>query len=189
MTTLVDRPYTALIVIDLQNGVVANAYRRQEVLRAVKTLVERARGAHVPVVWVRHSDDVELEAGSGAWQIVDELSPGPAEVIIEKSYRDAFEDTDLEQVLSTLGVGKLIVTGAQTDMCIRSTLHGALVRGYDATLVSDAHATEDMTQWGAPPPDGVIAHTNLYWSNQRAPGRVGGVTESKDVDFGLTADS
>jgi nicotinamidase-related amidase len=182
MTTLANRPNTALIVIDLQNGVVANAYRRHEVLGAVNMLVERARGAHVPVVWVRHADD-ELKAGSEAWQIVAELSPAPGEAIVEKSYRDAFEDTELEQVLSTLGVGKLIVTGAQTDMCIRSTLHGALVRGYDAILVSDAHTTEDMTQWGAPPPEGVIGHTNLYWSNQRAPGRLGGVVESKEVDF------
>jgi hypothetical protein len=68
-------------------------------------------------------------------------------------------------------------------MCIRSTLHGALVRGYDATLVSDAHTTEDMTQWGAPPPASVIRHTNLYWCNQSAPGRSGGVVESQDVDF------
>ncbi|MGF6931081.1 nicotinamidase-related amidase [Paraburkholderia sp. UCT70] len=182
MTTLANRPNTALIVIDLQNGVVENAYRRNEVLSAVNMLIERARRAHVPVVWVRHSDE-ELAASSAAWQIVAELSPASGEAIIEKSYRDAFEGTELEQLLSTLGVGKLIVTGAQTDMCIRSTLHGALVRGYDATLVSDAHTTEDMTRWGAPPPDGVIKHTNLYWSNQRAPGRVGGVVESRDVDF------
>lgn len=182
MTTLADRPNTALIVIDLQNGVVANAYRRHEVLGVVNMLVERAREAHVPVVWVRHTDE-ELTAGSEAWQIVSELSPAPGETIIEKNYRDAFDGTEFEQVLATLGVGKLIVTGAQTDMCIRSTLHGALVRGYDATLVSDAHTTEDMTQRGAPSPDGVIRHTNLYWANQRAPGRLGGVIESKDVDF------
>jgi nicotinamidase-related amidase len=182
MTTLADRPNTALVVIDLQNAVVANAYRRREVIGAVRILIERARGAHVPVVWVRHGDG-ELKAGSEAWQIVAELTPATGEAVVEKSYRDAFEATDLEHVLSTLGVGKLIVTGAQTDMCVRSTLHGALVRGYDATLVSDAHTTEDMTQRGAPSPDAVIRHTNLYWSTQRAPGRSGGIIETKDVDF------
>lgn len=186
MTTLPSCPNTALVVIDLQNEVVANAYRRREVLGVVNILIERARSAHVPVVWVRHADE-DLKAGSEAWQIVAELAPAPEEAIVEKSYRDAFEDTDLEQVLSRLSVGKLIVTGAQTDMCIRSTLHGALVRGYDATLVSDAHTTEDMTQRGAPSPDAVIRHTNMYWSNQRAPGRSGGVIESKDVDFALYA--
>jgi len=77
-------------------------------------------------------------------------------------------------VLSGLGVGRLVVVGAQTDACIRSTLHGAFARGYDATLVSDAHTTEDQSAWGAPPPAQVIAHTNLYWSYETAPaGRPG----------------
>ena len=182
MTSLANRPHTALIVIDLQNGVVANAWQRDEVLVTVNTLVERARAAKVPVIWVRHSDE-DLKPGSDAWRIVAELAPAPGEAIVEKCYRDAFENTELEQVLSALGIGKLIVTGAQTDMCIRSTLHGAVVRGYDAILVGDAHTTEDRTQWGAPSPDGVIGHTNLYWANQQAPGRSGSVIASKDVDF------
>ena len=67
-----------------------------------------------------------------------------------------------------------MVTGAETDECIRCTLHGAFTRGYDATLVSDAHTTEDQTAWGAPPPEQVIAHTNLYWNFQSAPGRTAG---------------
>jgi nicotinamidase-related amidase len=179
---LAHRPNTALVVIDLQNEVVANAYRRDDVLDVTRKLVERARAAQVPVVWVQHTDG-DLKAGSEAWRIVAELAPAPGEPIVEKSYRDAFEDTQLEHVLLALGVGRLIVTGAQTDMCIRSTLHGALVRGYDAMLVSDAHTTEDMTHWGAPPPDAVISHTNLYWRNQRAPGRSGGVIKSTEVDF------
>ena len=82
------------------------------------------------------------------------------------------------------GVGRLVVTGAQTDACIRSTLHGAFTRGYDTVLVSDAHTTEDLTEWGAPPPDQVIAHTNLYWSFQAAPGRTAAVVTSADVSFG-----
>ena len=88
--------------------------------------------------------------------------------------------------LSGLGVGRLVVVGAQTDGCIRATLHGAFVRGYDATLVSDAHTTEDGTEWGAPPPDQVIAHTNGYWTHETAPGRTAGTVETKAVDFGDT---
>jgi nicotinamidase-related amidase len=186
MTTLANRPHTALIVIDLQNGVVETAYRRGEVLDAVGLLVERAREARAPVVWVRHIDE-ELVVGSEAWQIVAELVPAPGEAIVEKRYRDAFEETDLENVLSALGVGRLIVTGAQTDMCVRSTLHGALARGYDAILVGDAHTTIDMTDRGVPSPEGVIRHTNMYWASQRAPGRTGGVVESTDVDFARRA--
>ena len=139
----------------------------------------------MPVVWVQHSDE-GLERGSDDWQIVPELRPSDAEPLVEKNYGDSFEDTTLETVLSGLGVGRLVVVGAQTDACIRSTLHGALVRGYDATLVSDAHTTEDLTAWGAPPPDQVIAHTNLYWSDQTAPGRTAGTVATNDVDFGPT---
>lgn len=182
MTTQIDRPHTALVVIDLQNDVVAQAYRRDEVLGTVRALVDRARQASVPVVWVRHGDD-ELKAGSHEWQIVPELVPAPGEAIVEKSYRDAFEGTDMEAVLSRLGVGKLIVTGAETDMCVRSTLHGALARGYGAVLVGDAHTTIDRTHMGVPAPEGVINHTNMYWRNQRAPGRAGGVVQGKDVVF------
>ena len=138
------------------------------------------------MVWVQHVDN-GLVKGSDAWQIVAELSPDSAEPLIEKQYGDAFEDTDLETVLSGLGVGRLVVVGAQTDMCIRSTLHGALARGYDASLVSDAHTTEDLTAWGAPPPEQVIAHTNLYWTSQTAPGRTAGTVATKDVDFGRSS--
>jgi nicotinamidase-related amidase len=186
MTTLENRPDTALLVIDVQNGVVEGAHERDAVVANVGSLVEKARQEGVPVVWVQHSSE-GLARGSDEWRIVPELAPGDAEPLVEKNYGDSFEDTTLETVLSGLGVGRLVVVGAQTDMCIRSTLHGAFVRGYDATLVSDAHTTEDLTAWGAPPPDQVIAHTNLYWADQTAPGRTAGTVETKDVDFGGTS--
>jgi nicotinamidase-related amidase len=127
-----------------------------------------------------------LARGSDGWQIVRELTPGGGEPRIEKNYGDSFEATTLETVRSGLGIGRLVV-GAETDACIRSTLHGAFVRGYDATLVSDAHTTVDQTVWGAPPPDQVIAHTTLYWTDHTAPGRTAGTVEAKDVDFGGTS--
>src|SRR6267143_3895157 len=187
MTTLQNRPNTALLVIDVQQGVVAGAHERDAVVTNVSSLVDKARRERVPVVWVQHSDEQTVR-GSDNWRIVPELSPGDAEPLVEKSYGDSFEDTTLETVLSDLGVGRLLVVGAQTDMCIRSTLHGAFVRGYDATLVSDAHTTEDLTEWGAPPPDKVITHTNMYWSEQRAPGRTAGTVETKAVDFDSRVD-
>jgi nicotinamidase-related amidase len=183
VTTLDNRPHTALLVVDVQNGVVAGAHERESVVTNVNNLVQKARQAQIPVVWVQHSDD-GLARGSDDWRIVPELTPGDAEPLVEKNYGDSFEDTTLETVLSGLGVGRLVVVGAQTDACIRSTLHGALARGYDATLVGDAHTTEDRTEWGAPPPDQVIAHTNLYWNYQTAPGRTAGTVETKDVEFG-----
>lgn len=182
MTTLENRPNAALLIVDVQKGVVAEGHERDAVVANIGSLVDKARRAQVPVVWVQHSDE-QLTRGSDGWQIVAELAPGAAEPLVEKSYGDSFDDTNLETVLSGLGVGRLVVAGAQTDACVRSTLHGALVRGYDATLVSDAHTTEDLTKWGAPSPGQVIAHTNLYWAHQTAPGRKGGTVETEDVDF------
>jgi nicotinamidase-related amidase len=182
MTTLQNRPNTALLVIDVQNANVDGNYERDAVVANINSLVERARQEQVPVVWVRHSDE-GLVSGSVEWQIVPELTPDDAEPHIEKNYGDSFEDTTLESVLADLGVGRLVVTGAQTDACIRSTLHGAFVRGYDTTLVADAHTTEDHTEWGAPPPDQVVAHTNLYWKYESAPGREAGAVKTKDVNF------
>jgi len=182
MSTLSDRPRTALLVIDVQNGVVSEAYERDAIVSNISDLVHRARHDDVPVVWVRHTD-AGLVAETDDWQIVPELVPAGGESIVEKHYGDSFEDTSLEDVLSELAVGRLVVVGAQTDFCIRSTLHGALARGYDATLVDDAHTTEDLTQWGAPTPELVIAHTNMYWSNQRAPGRTAGTVATANVDF------
>jgi nicotinamidase-related amidase len=185
MTTLENRPNTALLVVDVQNGVVEGAHERDAVVANVGRLVDKARREGVPVVWVQHSDE-ELASGSDDWRIVPELTPGDAEPHVEKNYGDSFEATTLETVLSGLEVGRLVVAGAETDACIRSTLHGAFARGYDATLVSDAHTTGNKTAWGAPPPDQVIAHTNLYWTYQTAPGRTAGTAETKDVDFGGT---
>ncbi|MFI6350092.1 isochorismatase family protein [Streptomyces sp. NPDC050560] len=182
MSTLQGRSTTALLVVDVQSGVVDEAYQRDAVVGNVAALVDKARRAGVPVVWVRHSD-AGLVEGSADWGIVPELVPGEAEAVVGKHYGDSFEDTALESVLAGLGVGTLLVAGAETDACIRSTLHGALARGYDATLVSDAHTTGDKSEWGAPAPEQVIAHTNLYWTHQEAPGRTAGTVRTADVEF------
>lgn len=182
MSTLSDRPETALVVIDVQQGVVAEAHQRDAVIANISRLVDRAREQGVPVVWVQHSDE-QLGKGSAAWEYVPELARQKSEPLVHKSFGDSFEDTDLEQVLAEAGVGHLVVTGAQTDACIRSTIHGAFARGYDVTLVGDAHTTQDQSAWGAPPPNKVIAHTNLYWQYQTAPGRTAAVRETAAVTF------
>ena len=186
MTTLDNRPNTALLVIDVQNGVVGEAHERDKVVANIGTLVEKARSAGVEVVWVQHNSD-ELTEGSEQWQYVPELDRRESEPLVQKSYGDSFEATDLESVLAERGVGRLYVSGAQTDECIRSTLHGAITRGYDATLVGDAHTTEDLSPYGAPSPDLVIAHTNLYWKYHTAPGRSAGTVETAELDFAAPA--
>jgi nicotinamidase-related amidase len=182
-TRAADASGTALLVIDVQNGVVDAAHQRDAVVATIGDLVDRARSARVPVVWVQHSDDT-LIGGTSSWAIVDELVPSADEVIVQKQFGDSFEQTDLNEKLALMGVGRLLITGAQTDACIRSTLHGAFVRGYDTVLVADAHTTEDLRPWGGPvAPEEAIAYTNLTWSWMRAPGRSAQVVAAADVDF------
>ncbi len=183
MTSLTDRPNTALVVVDVQNDVVANAYNRDEVIAKIRALVDRARASDVAVVWVQHSSD-HLVEGSSGWEYVPELARRDSEPVVHKKYGDAFEATDLESALAQRKVGRLVVTGAETDACVRATLHGAFVRGYDTVLVADAHTTEDFSEYGLPPADKVIAHTNMYWTWQAGPGRTASVVEAAAVDFG-----
>ncbi len=183
MTTLEDRSEASLIVIDVQNDVVAGAFGRDEVVANIRLLVDRSRAAGVAVVWVQHSD-AGMVRGSEEWALVPELAREDTEALVHKQYGDAFEATDLEAVLSAAHVGKLIVVGAETDACIRSTIHGAFTRGYDVTLVADAHTAGDKSEWGAPPTEAVIRHTNLYWQFHSAPGRTAAVIDTADVTFG-----
>jgi nicotinamidase-related amidase len=186
MTSLPDRPHTALLVVDVQNDVVAGALRRDEVIANINTLVDKARAQHVPVIWVQHSSE-EMPENTDGWQYVPELQREESEPVVHKHYGDAFEETNLEAELAERGVGRVVVAGAQTDACIRSTIHGAFTRGYDTVLVSDAHTTEDLTSYGLPSPDKVIAHTNMYWSWQEAPGRTAAVVDTAEVSFDATA--
>lgn len=188
MTSLRDRPNTALLVVDVQNDVVANAHQRDEVIANINTLIDRARVSRVPVIWIQHSSD-ELTDNSDGWQYVPELARQESEPLVHKRYGDSFEDTALESELAQRGVGRLIVTGAQTDACVRATLHGAFTRGYDTVLVSDAHTTDDYSKYGLPTADKVITHTNMYWTWQTAPGREAGVVETADVKFDATGDA
>ena len=159
----------ALIVIDVQNGVVQHAWRRNEVIQTIDSLVKRARSHNVPVIWVQHHDDYLIQ-GSKDWEIVEQLHPLKNEPVIQKAWGDSFAQTDLQSVLQSLKIQTLIITGAQSDACIRMTKYGALQRGYNVKLVGDAHATESGsyggTQFSA---DWVIAYENAVSMNSNLP--------------------
>jgi nicotinamidase-related amidase len=141
-----NRNRSALLVVDVQNGVVDGAYKRDEVISNVDAAVAKARAAHVPVIWVQHSDE-ELIIDSVEWQLVSELIPLNGEPMVRKTFRSSFEATNLEEILSGMDVGNLIVCGAQTNNCIRHTSHDALAKGYNVTLIADAHTTTGY-EWG-----------------------------------------
>ena len=167
-----ERSNSALLVIDVQNGVVEGAYKRDEVIANIETAVAKARSAGVPVVWVQHSDE-ELAIDSDEWQIVSELIPLNGERMVRKTFRSSFEGTNLEEVLASLDAGHLIVCGAQTNNCIRHTSHDALAKGYNVTLIADAHTTTGY-EWGGHVVDAqaVVEEQNDNF-NEQLPGRGG----------------
>ena len=132
----------ALLVIDVQKDVVANAVKTIDVISNINLLISRARMSKVPVIWVQHSDDY-LVKGSVGWEIVDYLTPLSDELRIYKTHSSSFVETDLQANLESLGIKTLIITGAQTDYCVNATSNAGVELGYQVTLVSDAHTTED----------------------------------------------
>lgn len=171
MTTLQKRPNTALLVIDVQNDVARGAFNLDSVLVNINSAVDSARKSGVPVIWVQHSDQ-EMPIDSDGWQIVAELQPLPGEVKVRKTYRSSFEATNLEEVLEGLGVGHLLITGMQTNNCVRHTTHSAQERGYDVTILSDAHSTTGY-EWNGHSVDAeaVINEFNDNFYPTQLPGR------------------
>jgi nicotinamidase-related amidase len=182
MTTLEGRPNTALLVIDAQNAILATTAGRDSVVANIGGLIGKARAEGAPVIWIQHSDD-GLPPRSEGWQLVPELPRQDGDPLVHKTYGDSFEATDLAEILAGREAGRLVVAGAQSDACIRATIHGAFVRGYDVTLVSDAHTTVDRTEYGGPPAGQIIALTNLYWTYTFAPGRTAEVVPAAEVSF------
>lgn len=175
----------ALLVVDVQNDVMAASIRRDETVANIASLVDRARSSAVPVVWVRHHAEQELQLGTPGWEIVPELAPAEGEPIVEKTFGDSFAETDLGAVLEARAVDSLVLCGAQTDACIRSTFYGALYRGYPVTLVSDAHTTEDMRQWGMEfGPEQSIAVLNAQAAYTVLPEVRSAVTTTAEAVFG-----
>lgn len=173
-------PRTVLLVIDLQVGVLPGCLDADGVLARTDALVRRARAEEVPVVWVQ--DHAVWEPGEPDWALAAPLHRLASEPVVGKAYRDAFAGTDLAEVLAGLGATRLVVAGAQSDYCVRTTTQSAAVRGFDVTLVSDAHTTTDAA-WGgvAVSAEQVVAHTNMYFSGLRYPGRTFGVAPHDEV--------
>jgi len=183
MSLFSDRTQSALLVIDVQNGVVKNAFSRDEIVGHMSDVVEKARAHNVPVIWVQHSDE-ELVIDSHEWQIVPELMPLMGEKIVRKLFRDSFVETELGQILNDFKVDHLYICGAQTNNCVRHTSHGALERGYDITFISDAHTTSGY-EWKGHTinAEAVINEQNDNFSGFAMPGRKASVVESALITF------
>jgi nicotinamidase-related amidase len=155
---------TALLVIDVQNDVVADGFDSDAVVERIARVVDAARTARVPVVYVQHEDEY-MQPGTEGWMIRPEIAPIDGEPIVAKKYPDSFVETTLVETLTKLGIGHLIVAGAQSDACVRATSHRALSEGYDVTLISDAHTTSEREFGGVT----ISAEQNVAQVNSAAP--------------------
>jgi nicotinamidase-related amidase len=184
MATVREGNIGVLLVVDVQVGVLREAWEAPRVIANVARTVERARAQGVPVLWVQHADN-GLTRGSADWQWVPELVPAPGEPLFHKQFNSSFEQTTLEEELASLGATHIVLAGAASNWCIRATAYGALERGYDLTLVEDAHTTgtlalDDGTSVQA---DSVIRELNIAMAWLSYPGRKNGTATAEAVDF------
>ena len=165
---------TALLVIDMQEAVLAGCAGVPGVVARINTLLGRARQAGVPIGFIQHQDaeDPEMTAGSPGWRIVGALDRRPADPVVAKRHRDSFAATELATTLDGFGAHRLVVTGAQSDFCVQTTALSALFHGYDVTLVGDAHTTGPAgLPGGEVSADSVIELINSRFATLRQPGR------------------
>jgi nicotinamidase-related amidase len=173
-----------LLVVDVQVGVMSEAWDAPRIIRNVARAVERARAQGVPVIWVQHSDE-ELVYGSPPWQWVPELVPAEGEPLIHKHFNSSFEQTALEDRLAELGTTHIVLAGAATNWCIRATAYGALDRGYDLTLVKDAHTTEtiEIESEARIDAEDIVRELNVAMTWVSYPGRKNGTATAEEVEF------
>jgi nicotinamidase-related amidase len=188
MATVREGNKAVLIVVDVQVGVMSEAWDANRIVGNVARTVDRARNQGVPVIWVQHSDK-DLVHGSPEWQWVPELIPHEGESLIHKHFESSFEQTALEEELAKVGATQIVLAGASTNWCIRATAYGALERGYDLTLISNAHTTRTMELDGGATVEAasVITDLNVAMTWLSYPGRRNGTAKAEDVDFSALA--
>ena len=185
MATVRQGNQPVLLVVDVQVGVMEGAWDATRVVANVGRAVERARAQGVPVLWVQHEDE-ELVAGTPAWTWAPELAPAAGERVIAKRFNSSFEETELEAELARLGATHVVLAGAATNWCIRATAYGALDRGYDLTLVADAHTTGpiEFRDGRVVEAEGIVRELNAVMGWVSYPGRTSAVAAVDEVDFG-----
>ncbi len=184
MATIREGNQAVLLVVDVQVMVMRSVWEAPRIIKNINLAVEKAREQGAPVIWVQQTDE-ELVYGSPEWQLPPELSPREGETRLRKKYNSAFEQTLLETILSQLGATHVVLAGAATNWCIRATAYGALERGYDLTLLSDAHTTGalELEDGGKIEAENIIRELNVAMTWVSYPGRVNATATVEKVDF------
>lgn len=186
MATVREGNQGVLLVVDVQVGVMNEAWDSPRIVQNVSRAVDRARAQDVPVIWVQHGDE-DLPHGSPAWQWVPELVPAPGEPLIHKQFNSSFEQTPLDEELAQRGATHIVLAGAASNWCIRATAYGALERGYDLTLVKDAHTTGslDLENGVTIEAANIVRELNTAMTWLSYPGRTNGTAKAEEVDFAV----
>ena len=184
MATVREGSKGVLLVVDVQVGVMNDAWDAPRIIENVSRTVERARAQRVPVIWVQHADK-DLAYGSPEWQWAPELTPAANEPLIHKQFNSSFEQTALDEELAKLSATHIVLAGAATNWCIRATAYGALERGYDLTLVKDAHTTSSIELGNGVTiaAANVIHELNIAMTWLSYPGRTNATATAAEVDF------
>lgn len=167
----------ALLIIDVQEGMFSygdGPFNGQAVVNNITDLIQRAREANVPIIYIQHTSHKVFPKGSKSWEIYHDIAPVDQDIVIEKTEWDAFLRTDLQDTLLEHDIKELIITGMQTDYCVDTTSRRAYSLGYSCTLVSDAHSTFDGEEITA---KAIIGHHNEVLSG------IAVVKPTKDIKF------
>jgi nicotinamidase-related amidase len=186
MATIREGNQAVLLVVDVQVRVMRTVWEAPRIVKNIGLAVEKAREQGVPVIWVQQTDD-ELVYNSPDWQLPPELSPREGETRLRKKFNSAFEQTLLDEILAQLGATHIVLAGAATNWCIRATAYGALERGYDLTLLKDAHTTGtlELEDGGRIEAENIIRELNVAMTWVSYPGRVNGTASVEEVDFAV----
>ena len=178
---------TALLIIDVQVGIVAGAYREAEVLAAISTMAECARAVGAPVIYLQHCHErfEPMMKGAAGWFIHPNVAPNPGDIIVEKTASDGFYKTPLLAEIEQLGVSRLVICGLQTEFCVDTTARAAISRGLDVVLASDAHTTGEAVMSA----EMTIRHHNYALRNLAHPDRRIVVAPSDQIDFALVSET
>ena len=158
----------ALLVIDVQNGIVNFGDFKEELL-LIENVIKDFKESNSPVIFMRHLDDAE-ESPLYKHSVGSELHSSLkdyADYVIEKQTPSSFFNTQLSKTLEKLGINHLFITGFNTEFCCMFTAISGFDRGYKVTFIENATGTvntdETYEMQGLDIKD--FVGTVLHWSN------------------------
>lgn len=138
----------ALLILDMQMGNFIEPdpiFNGEELLSKIKSMIIKMRSTQILIIYIQNnggSGDPD-EPGTAGWEIHPSIAPQKSDLVIQKSFPDAFYRTSLKKELDSRGIKKIIIVGLQSEYCIDTTCRRAFSHNFEVTLVEDAHSTWD----------------------------------------------